>query len=511
MLNLVLPAGDIPDMTSYVRFSDTAGVSQGGTYDYGVIRGGQANGVNINDGLISGTTYSYDTYTGTNNSLLISKGTLENVVRGKELQSATDVAATVGRETTDRQSAVNDLQRQIDAVTSSSDVVDIVDTYLDLTRYSGTYTDDDVIKVLEDERHNNAHSYWRATNQGILKGETVDAEGQNIEEIKIVELDGQTTIVGTPTPTSQATISSFTGTTLTVDRYPHFTGITNTTNYPIALNTELRRISSLHYDRIYYENNKWYMEKKIEKLVLNGTENWKNRYGSGSKYCHYVALPNVNTITAGSNILSDYFVYDQNTTDNLYSQVGTMVKSYDGNGYFTYSGDLATFKTWLGTHNVTVYYDLAEPVVTEITDSTLLSQLNALVNVPSMNSRNRVLVTQTEQANKTSMTVDAKVYKWLYIGKEGPYYTKGETETVLEDYVKFTDYPTGSKTGVIKVNQYNLTVDSNGCLNTPVQTYNNFTTMNDKSFIGKGTLNNVLNAVIGDVNAVLDEINGEVI
>ena len=510
MLNLVLPAGDIPDMTSYVRFNDTAGVSQGGTYDYGVMRGGIANGVSINDGLISGVNYSYDTYNGSNNSLVISKGTLENVVTGKELQSATDVAATVGRETTDRQSAVNNLQRQIDAVTSSSDVVDIVDTYLDLIKYSGTYTDDDVIKVLEDERHNNAHSYWRAAKQGTLKGETVDAEADNVEEIKILELEGQTTIVGTPTPTSQATISSFTGTTLTVDRYPHFTGITNTTTHPITLSTELRKISSTCFDRIYYENNKWYIEKNIEKLVLNGTENWKNRYGSGSKYCHYVALPNVNTRTVGSNILSDYFVYDQNTTDNIYSQVGTMLKSSDGNGYFTYSGDLASFKTWLGTHNVTVYYDLAEPVVTEITDSTLLSQLNTLVNVSSMNSRTQVVVTQTEQANKTLMTVDVKVYKWLYIGKEGPYYTKGETETVLEDYVKFTDYATETKGGVLKWGNY-FKVNENGVPIATALTYQQFNNAGVSAFVGKGTLNNVLNAVIGDINAVLDEINGEVI
>lgn len=44
----------------------------------------------------------------------------------------------------------------------------------------------------------------------------------------------------------------------------------------------------------------------------------------------------------------------------------------------SYLNDLAGFKTWLSTHNTTVYYVLAEPTTTEITNATLISQLNAL-------------------------------------------------------------------------------------------------------------------------------------
>ena len=41
---------------------------------------------------------------------------------------------------------------------------------------------------------------------------------------------------------------------------------------------------------------------------------------------------------------------------------------------------LNDFKTWLQSHNTSLYYVLATPTDTEITDSTLLSQLNALGN-----------------------------------------------------------------------------------------------------------------------------------
>ena len=36
------------------------------------------------------------------------------------------------------------------------------------------------------------------------------------------------------------------------------------------------------------------------------------------------------------------------------------------------------FKTWLSTHNTTVYYVLATPTYTEITDTNLINQLEAL-------------------------------------------------------------------------------------------------------------------------------------
>jgi hypothetical protein len=39
---------------------------------------------------------------------------------------------------------------------------------------------------------------------------------------------------------------------------------------------------------------------------------------------------------------------------------------------------IPNFKTWLSTHNTSVYYPLATPTNTEITDTTLIGQLEAL-------------------------------------------------------------------------------------------------------------------------------------
>lgn len=74
----------------------------------------------------------------------------------------TAISNAVGTETINRQNADNNLQNQIDAITSASDVVDIVGTYTELQNYdTSSLTDDDVIKVLQDSTHNNALSYYR--------------------------------------------------------------------------------------------------------------------------------------------------------------------------------------------------------------------------------------------------------------------------------------------------------------------------------------------------------------
>lgn len=66
---------------------------------------------------------------------------------------------------------VNDLQSQIDAISSSSDVVDVVGTYVQLQAYdTSRLSDNDIIKVLVDETHDDAISYyrWDSTNNAFV-------------------------------------------------------------------------------------------------------------------------------------------------------------------------------------------------------------------------------------------------------------------------------------------------------------------------------------------------------
>ena len=111
---------------------------------------------------------------------------------------------------------------------------------------------------------------------------------------------------------------------------------------------------------------------------------------------------------------------------------------------------------------------------------------------------------------------------WQYIGQEGPYYTKSEIDTTLLPYVKNTDYATSSKGGVIKSGGYGLNVNSDGTVNCLSKSYQEYQALGNTSFIGKGTLENVItgkdlttksyvDGLVGDIATTLDEIQGEVI
>ena len=68
----------------------------------------------------------------------------------------------LNEETTARENADTSLQRQIDSIVASSDVVDIVGTYQELLNYdTSKLGDNDIIKVLDDSTHNNATSCFR--------------------------------------------------------------------------------------------------------------------------------------------------------------------------------------------------------------------------------------------------------------------------------------------------------------------------------------------------------------
>lgn len=101
-------------------------------------------------------------------------------------------------------------------------------------------------------------------------------------------------------------------------------------------------------------------------------------------------------------------------------------------------------------------------------------------------------------------------------------YTNGQWEKLggiqvqvdLTDYVKFTDYADNGYSGVIETNLAYGTKMNNGSLACEVFSYSDYvlgSDFDDEGFISKGTLKNVMTATIGDINSLLDTINGEVI
>lgn len=85
-----------------------------------------------------------------------------DLTNGADYQTGSDVSSAISVETTNRENADINLQSQIDAITASSDVKDIVGTYAALQAYdTSTLGNNDIIKVLQDETHDNETTYYR--------------------------------------------------------------------------------------------------------------------------------------------------------------------------------------------------------------------------------------------------------------------------------------------------------------------------------------------------------------
>lgn len=75
--------------------------------------------------------------------------------------------------------------------------------------------------------------------------------------------------------------------------------------------------------------------------------------------------------------------------------------------------------------------------------------------------------------------------QWELLGKIG-------VQVDLTDYVKNTDYATDSKGGVIKTNAYGLSLNTNGVLTPISYTYAQYPNLSNNHVISKGTLENVI-------------------
>lgn len=166
-------------------------------------------------------------------------------------QEVLDQIAELENDVDSLERADQGLQQEIDELKNSPDVVDIVATYADLQAYdTSTLGDKDVIRVLEDETHNNESAYyrWDKTNSqwvfiGAVEGyytkdqtdDLLDAKQDLLtpgENITIEDESGALVISATDTKYtagSNVQISPQNVISATDTTYPDFTGTDGTT------------------------------------------------------------------------------------------------------------------------------------------------------------------------------------------------------------------------------------------------------------------------------------------
>ena len=206
--------------------------------------------------------------------------------------------------------------------------------------------------------------------------------------LSIKEYYGNTVQDGTPTPESPVEVQTISGNiTFTINGGDYKLDLKGNveTEYSSSNPIELCKIGD-YQDRIYKENDKWYIEKNTGKVVLNGSESWYY-YTESSKPVFYLICEQYNIsykIQSGLICYSNYFIGkgQVNSFDNVYNLGNNVIAFRSSFTRLVIRNDSITsvddFKTWLSTHNTTVYYVLATPTTETITNTNLISQLNAL-------------------------------------------------------------------------------------------------------------------------------------
>lgn len=166
----------------------------------------------------------------------------------------------------------------------------------------------------------------------------------------------------------------------------------------------------------YGQVGMWYKREYIGKVVLNGQESWNT---SGISNVFYIATI-TNYATTNNVPFATYYKGVSNVTgaSNMGIQANNTVAFINKDGATTprfYIHDTtfstpAELKTWLSTHNTTVYYVLATPQDVQITDTTLINQLNDIYN--NAHSYNGVTnITTTYEDGNEQMYLDIEVLK----------------------------------------------------------------------------------------------------
>ena len=178
------------------------------------------------------------------------------------------------------------------------------------------------------------------------------------------------------------------------------------TDYPINLgDIELCKINT-YKDYFHKDSGKWYVHKAIGKKILDGSERWATQaswnYENTSVY-----HSGIQNATNSSVLISNYFTY--NAISYSKDINGIMQIVWGTNLLLRINNSIAPtvedFKTWLSTHNTIVYYVLATPTETEITNTTLIEQLEAISNAKSV--KDKTYITQTNEELPFILDVEA--------------------------------------------------------------------------------------------------------
>lgn len=223
------------------------------------------------------------------------------------------------------------------------------------------------------------------------------------------ELKGNTSQSGGPTPDTPIPVNVVSGdNTIIVSNSDN----TQSQSYSISLGSiELCKIDT-YEDKIYSSNGRFYLYKKIGKTILNGSESaWSYNSSPSTPTPRTVAKIPRSNYDYSKKYYSNRLIYgDTSTSNRLVLESNAWYLSLDNALTGITSSDtnaqkMEKIKTYLSNNNIEVYYVLETPTTTEITDSTLISQLNALQN--AMSYKDTTNITSTYEEGNAQVIINA--------------------------------------------------------------------------------------------------------
>lgn len=163
-------------------------------------------------------------------------------------------------------------------------------------------------------------------------------------------------------------------------------------------------------DYIYKEDGEWFVHKEIKKEIFDGTREWKNFRVINTTYNSAEINPEI--INGQPKVFCPYFRHINQDNANAGSHIYTFYESNGVKCYFpnTIANSLEEWHTWLSKKNMPIYYPLATPEDIQITNSALISELEALVENGSYNDKTYIETISTIPNLPAGLIVEAAKY-----------------------------------------------------------------------------------------------------
>lgn len=189
-------------------------------------------------------------------------------------------------------------------------------------------------------------------------------------------------------------------------------------SYPLSLGSiELCKIGN-YQDYIYKSGGDWYVHKETGKTILDSVTSMT--LNNGQSNTDTLLFQSIALDDAGSmerlnrnTLISDHFNTYNNyaasqTAQGICTHYSTamirMPRSYLA------TEDIAGMQAWLSSNPTIVYYALATPTDTKITDSTLMGQLDALAGANTYDEKTYIKVTANDPNLPALLKVEAYKY-----------------------------------------------------------------------------------------------------